>query len=92
MGFGYRENLNRLSAPDRKVIIDRLKILLNSLKEKLNLKNEEIILDENKLRILLAKRKTIQMKKEILILGLIPAIVKEYPTADQLEIEVEFLG
>ena len=91
-GFGYRENLNRLSAPDRKEIIDRLKILLNSLKEKLNLKNEEMILDENKLRILLAKRKTIQMKKEILILGLIPAIVKEYPTADQLEIEVEFLG
>lgn len=91
-GFGYREKLNRLSVSDRKIILDRLKILLNSLKEKLSLKDEEIILDESKLRLLLAKRKAIQSKKEIMALGLVPAVVKEYPTADQLEIEVEFLG
>ncbi len=89
--FGYREKLNRLSVSDRKIILDRLKILLNSLKEKLSLKDEEIILDENKLRLLLAKRKAIQSKKEIMALGLVPAVVKEYPTADQLEIEVEFI-
>ena len=29
--------------------------------------------------------------KELKKLGLVPAIVKEYPTADQLEIEVRFV-
>ncbi len=91
-GFGYRERLKRLPQSDKESILGKLRVLLLSIKERLNLKDEDIILDENKLRILLAKRKAIQSKKEIMDLSLIPAVVKEYPTADQLEIEVEFLG
>ena len=53
--------------------------------------NREIFLDEEKPRILVSKKTVKKNKNKIINLGLVPAIVVEYPTADQLEIEVDFL-
>jgi len=49
------------------------------------------LLDSEKPRILLSKKNLKKNRNKFASFGLIPAIVVEYPTADQLEIEVEFL-
>lgn len=85
-GFSYREKLKG----DNSKIIKKLEPLYARIKKKFKL-DDEIFLDKDKPRILIS-RKLIKKKKAYFIdLGLKPAIVTEYPTADQLEIEVEFL-
>lgn len=86
-GFGYRK---KLETADKKAFIEKLLPLFEKIKKELSLK-EEVFLDAEKPRILLARQKTKANKKYFLRLGLLPAVVKEYPTADQLELEVEFL-
>ena len=57
----------------------------------MDLSNNDLIIDKKKLRILLSKNNTIKNKKIFLKMNLIPAVVVEYPTADQFEIEIGFL-
>ena len=85
-GFGYRE---KIAAADTKKICHALEKIKKPVQEKLHLHDKEIFLDKKKPRLLLAARLIKKHKKEWQALGIIPAIVKEYPTADQLEIEVE---
>ncbi|MEK6900193.1 MAG: radical SAM protein [Nanoarchaeota archaeon] len=87
-GFKYRE---KLAAADKDRLNSELKPLLERLQKKLKLSPEQAIIDTQKCRILLAAKMMKAHRKEFHKLGLIPAIVKEYPTADQLEIEVELL-
>ena len=49
------------------------------------------MLDQQKPRILVPADTARKEKKYFRKLGLVPAVVTEYPTADQIEIEVEFL-
>ncbi len=77
-GAFYRKRLKRI---DRK-IIQKLKSF--------KIKNAEI--DYSKGRIILSAKDAIKNKDKFIKMGLRPAIVREYPTADQLEMEVEFLG
>ena len=86
-GVGYRESLKE----DHSVLVDKLRELLSSVQTKLKLKDNEIFLDEEKPRMLVSKKIVKKNKNKIINLGLVPAIVIEYPTADQLEIEVDFL-
>lgn len=86
--FGYRK---RLHEANKEEYLQRLLPLLEQIKKKLRLKDQEIFLDKEKPRILLSKRLTIKKKNYFFSLGLRPAIVMEYPTTDQLEVEVEFL-
>ena len=90
-GFGYRNKLRKIN---REKYIIKLNKLSNKIKNKLRLnkKNkEQVIIDKNKPRILLSRKNIIKNKKFFLKMGLIPAIVVEYPTADQFEVEIEFL-
>lgn len=87
-GFGYRKKLEII---DKKEYVAKLSLLLEKIKKELLLKEEEVFLDADKPRILLGRQKIKANKKYFLRLGLLPAIVKEYPTADQLELEVDFL-
>ena len=90
-GFGYRNKLRKIN---REKYIIKLNKLSNKIKNKLRLnkKNkEQVIIDKNKPRILLSRKNIIKNKKFLLKMGLIPAIVVEYPTADQFEVEIEFL-
>ncbi|MEK6950356.1 MAG: radical SAM protein [Nanoarchaeota archaeon] len=97
-GFGYRKKLeacNKLEASNKfnkPELLERLRSLLSMIKEDCRLTNEEIFLDREKPRILLSAKKIKPLQKKFRRWGLIPAIVKEYPTADQLEIEVELFG
>ncbi|MDP3766119.1 MAG: radical SAM protein [Nanoarchaeota archaeon] len=87
-GFGYRKKLMKA---DKEKLIKKLGYFANEIKNKLKLSNNDFIIDKNKLRILLSKNNTIKNKKIFLKMNLIPAIVVEYPTADQFEVEIEFL-
>lgn len=87
-GFRYRETLERA---DKKGAMAKLNQLLKMILKQTKLKEKDLFLDEKKLRFLLSVKNAVRNKENLLELGLKPAIVKEYPTADQLEVEVEFL-
>ncbi len=87
-GFEYRKQLELC---DKNYFVERFKPLLEKIKKELKLKNEDILIDFKKPRILLSKKQLLKNKKFFIRLGLLPAVVVEYPTADQLEIEVEFI-
>ncbi|MBU0457222.1 MAG: radical SAM protein [Nanoarchaeota archaeon] len=87
-GFEYRKKLAEI---DKYLYIEKLKPLLAKIKTKLKLKDEDISLDKEKPRILVAKNLIKKKKDYFHKLNLKPAIVMEYPTVDQLEIEVDFL-
>ena len=88
-GFDYRK---KLAEVDKSKYIQKLKPLYDRIKKKFKLDNDEIFLDEEKPRILISRKLVKKKKAYFLGIDLFPAIVKEYPTADQLEIEVEFLS
>ncbi len=85
-GFSYRKKLEEC---DKKALVEKLNKIAEEIKPEFQLNEEDFFVDEQKPRILLSAKKIGPLKKKILKKGLIPAIVKEYPTADQLEIEVE---
>ncbi len=87
-GFSYRAKLEKC---DKENILAKLMPLINTIKIKLQLQEGQYALDNSKLRILLAAKIVKAHKKIFKKMNLLPAIVKEYPTADQLEIEVELL-
>jgi uncharacterized protein len=87
-GFEYRK---KLAEVDKSKFIDKLKPLYDRIKKKFKLDDKDIFLDEEKPRILISRKLVKKKKAYFLGLDLFPAIVTEYPTADQLEIEVEFL-
>ncbi|MBU0459964.1 MAG: radical SAM protein [Nanoarchaeota archaeon] len=84
-GFDYRKKLEQ----NHDALLDKLELILVKLKKKFA--KEEFYLDMSKPRILCSKKLVKKKKDYFYSLRLKPAIVKEYPTADQLEIEVDFL-
>ncbi len=85
-GFGYHK---KLASIDKSNCLYELELLMRKMEQRLGI---ELFLDRDKLRILLSKSNVKKHRLSFINLGLVPAIVKEYPTADQLEIEVEFLS
>ena len=80
---GYGKNL------DRNEMKEKLKAFYNKLLN--NFKEEEILLDEVKIRFITSDKLIKKNAEVIKKLGLVPAIVEEYPTADAFEAEVEYL-
>ena len=87
-GFGYRKILESISKPD---YIKKLEPFLTAIKAGLKLKEDQIFLDPLKPRILLSRYNLKKHKAFFKKLGLMPAIVMEYPTADEFEVEIEFV-
>jgi uncharacterized protein len=87
-GFGYQKSLESI---DKNVFVRKLQSYFDSIQDKLNLPEGHMKIDTLKPRILLSRKMIVKHKDFFLDLGLIPAIVKEYPTADRLEVEIEFL-
>jgi len=87
-GFSYRQ---KLKETNKETILAQLRPLLVEVQQKLKLAEREILLDAEKPRILISRKQALKHQKELRKIGLKVAIVTEYPTADQLEMEVEFL-
>ncbi len=80
-GLSYEKNISK----------EKLDLIYSKIKRKFKIRENKIAVDYEKNRILLSKNDAEKNKKEFLKLGLTPAIVTEYPTADQFETEVEIL-
>jgi pyruvate formate-lyase activating enzyme-like uncharacterized protein len=84
-GFSYRE---KIKSANREGTLDLL-IAAKKKLEKLGIVNIEV--DEVKLRIIASENEVRRNKDKIKKLGLVPAVVEEYPTYDSVEIEIELL-
>lgn len=89
--FGYRRKLESLSRGSIKKFIIKLKKIKKELTARFHIPENLISVDKDKLRILIDSKILIQLLSQIKTKKLIPAIVEEYPTHDQLELSVDFL-
>jgi hypothetical protein len=88
--YSYKSILADLDPHKRDKIISKLKILRNNLIKNYAIPKDMIILDDLKIRIItnigIARNLAKVIKPKF-----IPAIVEQYPTYDQMEVDVEFL-
>ncbi len=85
-GFGYREKILKMNAADKRKSLKRLKKIRGELTGS-GVKLGLIALDSEKLRLVTSTALARRINSNYIKV----AIVKEYPTYDALELEVEFL-
>lgn len=88
-GFSYHSNIHKIK--DKNKIIKKLENIRTELIKDFNIKQNLIEVDNEKLRLLTSPKIVKNNSSKIKKLGYIPAIVKEYPTKDAMELEVWFL-
>jgi len=86
--FLYQQKLKKAN---KTRILKKLIPIKNKIKRKLKLTKNQISLDKQKPRILLSRTNLKKHKNYFKKLDLVTAIVKEYPTYDSLEVEIDFL-
>ena len=86
-GFGYRKKLEKLGKNKRKKILKKLNITIKKLNKDYKIKKGYISIDDKKFRLLTSPAMA-KLIKENFLKG---AIVTEYPTWDQTEVEVVFV-
>lgn len=89
-GFGYHEKLNKLSAAEKKKILNKLERIREHILKQEELPGHMLLIDEHKLRLITSPwlARIIDIKG----IDVVKAVATEYPTFDALEIEVEFLS
>jgi len=87
-GVGYRKLLERTN---RKLILKKLNGIKSIVQKKFRIPKSLIEVDSVKLRIITSIVIVDELSSEIKKLGLIPAVVEEYPTWDAMEVDVQFL-
>jgi len=90
-GFEYRKKLSELTNEQKQEIITKLNQNQQQLKAELSLTDQDLFLDTEKYRLLLSAKNARKHANIIKTKNLLIARVEEMPTADQLELEVEFL-
>ncbi len=88
-GFGYRKKLSETKNKER--IIKRLTTIKNNLIKRYSIPDELVKVDDLKLRLITNIGIVKEIAKDLKSEGLFPATVEQYPTYDQMEVEVEFL-
>ncbi|MBI4140621.1 radical SAM protein [Candidatus Woesearchaeota archaeon] len=81
--FGYRKKLEQANKQE---MLKKLRELKTKIMPFSN-----VVIDENKLRLILPAKEIRKSSRAIKQLGAIPAIVEEYPTHDATETEITFL-
>lgn len=87
-GVKYAEKLQQA---DKDGAVRQLEAVRVKVLQATRLRENTVIVDHEKLRLILPCEAVKKHAKKLKKLGLIPAIVEEYPTADALEVEVDFL-
>jgi hypothetical protein len=89
-GFGHGNKIAALDTKEKDVILYRLSVLKKLIQTENKVKDSELVLDDRKLRLItsisIAKR-IAKVRKDVKC-----AITQEYPTYDQIEIELDFLN
>ncbi len=89
--FGYKTILQNVLPVEREKLLKELTIARIDLIKEFGLPSNMIIVDEQKLRLLTNIGVVKKLAKLLHQKGLVPAIVEQYPTWDQMEVDVEFL-
>ncbi|MFH0875871.1 MAG: radical SAM protein [archaeon] len=87
-GFEYRKKINALSASERKILIRKLGVAKKKIENDFSIPSEFLGIDKVKYRILIHPNILYEIYEK---LPYRCAIVKEFPTYDMFEVEVEFL-
>ncbi|MGV8151145.1 MAG: radical SAM protein [Candidatus Woesearchaeota archaeon] len=88
-GFNYKKKL--LAIENKEDINKKLETIKEKLIKKYSIPNSLIEVDSLKLRLITNIGIVRELAKILKSQSLIPAIVEQYPTYDQMEVEVEFL-
>jgi hypothetical protein len=89
--FGYKTIIENILPLEHKKFLKELLKIRDDLIEEFGIPKNMIIIDEQKLRILTNVGVVEKLSKTLHSRGLIPAIVEQYPTWDQMEVDIEFL-
>ena len=88
-GVDYKE---KLATVDTAPFIEKLRPLYDRIKKKFKLKDDEIILDQKKVRIVISRKLIKKKKAYFLMLDLFPAIVTETPDDEEVTMELQYLS
>jgi pyruvate formate-lyase activating enzyme-like uncharacterized protein len=89
--FGYKTIITNILPTEREHILKELHEIRSKLVKELSIPNNMLDIDDKKLRIITNIGIVKKLAKHLKSLNLIPAIVEQYPTWDQMEVDVEFL-
>ncbi len=89
--FAYRKTLKEMDAEQRADLMRKLVAARDRLITDAGFSEEEIKIDDFKLRLIAAPKAVKKNIRAIKKMGYYPALVEEYPTHDGLEVDVEFL-
>ncbi|HIH31125.1 TPA: radical SAM protein [Candidatus Woesearchaeota archaeon] len=88
-GFGYRRKINEII--NTKEIFKKLEQSKNIIIKKYSVPKRFIETDQRKFRLITNIGIVEQLSKDLKSLGMIPAVVEQYPTWDQMEVDITFL-
>jgi hypothetical protein len=89
--IGYEKKLSELNPKQRSIVMKKLSIFKFHLMRTYDVPKELLFIDEHKLRLLTNIKVVSELAKNIKSSGLKPAIVTEYPTWDELIVELEWV-
>ena len=89
--FGYKTILKNILPTERLRLLNELSDARENLIKEYGLPKNMLEVDDKKLRIITNIGVVKRLSKQLHSKGLIPAIVEQYPTWDQMEVDVEFL-
>jgi pyruvate formate-lyase activating enzyme-like uncharacterized protein len=89
--FSYKEKIKKITEAKRKIILKTLEKAREQIISECSIPKNMIKLDYGKLRLITALPIAEALSPELRKRGLIPASVLQYPTFDQMEIELSFL-
>jgi pyruvate formate-lyase activating enzyme-like uncharacterized protein len=89
--FGYKTIISNILPMERTRLLNELYDVRKSLINEFGIPSKMLSVDEQKLRIITNIGVVRKLAKHLHFKRLIPAIVEQYPTWDQMEVDVEFL-
>ena len=89
--FGYKAVVKNITVSEKEKMLKELIKVKKDLIDEFGIPSEMFFVDEQKLRLLTNIGVVKKLAKHLHTKGLIPAIVEQYPTWDQMEVDVEFL-
>lgn len=90
-GFSYIKRLNALKNDDKEKMLEELIIAKKNIIDEYGVPENMIDIDNLKFRLITNIGIVNRISKDLKRMNLIPAIVEQYPSYDQMEVDVEFL-
>ena len=89
--FGYKTIIKNILPQEKGRLTRELKDRMNGIANEFEIPKDMLEIDEMKLRIITNIGVVKKLAKHLKSYKLIPAVVEQYPTWDQMEVDVEFL-